>query len=142
MTTQPLVLPDDLVYDEHHQWARREGAVWRCGLSQYQADAAGSLVYIGLPVPGSAVRGGEEIGSVESGKWVSSLFAPADGVVDAVNDGLHDDPETVNRDPYGVGWIFTLRPTGELHGLSAEQYAEVIRREEEQEAPRIRERAE
>lgn len=142
MSVQPFVLPDDLRYDEHHQWARWDDPVWRCGLSQYQAEAAGSLVYVGLPVAGSAVRAGEEIGSVESGKWVSSLFAPVDGVVEAVNHRLHDDPETVNRDPYGEGWIFSVRPTAELGGLSAAEYAEVIRSEEEQDAPRIRERAE
>jgi glycine cleavage system H protein len=142
MSWQAVVLPDDLRYDEHHQWARWDDPVWRCGLSSYQAEAAGSLVFVGLPVPGSSVRAGDEIGSVESGKWVSSLFAPVDGVVEAVNQALHDDPETVNRDPYGEGWIFSLRPTAELSGLTAEEYAEVIRREEEQDAPRIRERAE
>jgi glycine cleavage system H protein len=142
MSMQSVVLPDDLRYDEHHQWARWEDPVWRCGLSAYQADAAGSLVFVGLPVPGSPVRAGEELGSVESGKWVSSLFAPVDGVVEAVNNVLHDDPETVNRDPYGEGWIFTVRPASELRGLTAEEYAEVIRREEAQDAPRIRERAE
>lgn len=141
VSVRSVVLPDDLVYDEHHQWARWEASLVRCGLTAYQTDAAGALVFVGLPVQGSAVRAGEEIGSVESGKWVSSLFAPVDGVVVAVNELLQDDPETVNRDPYGDGWIFVLRPSAELQGLTAAEYAAVIRREEAQDATRIREQA-
>ena len=142
MSMQSLVLPEELRYDEHHQWARWEDPVWRCGLSAYQADAAGELVFVGLPMPGSRVRAGDEIGSVESGKWVSSLFAPVDGVVESANESLREDPATVTRDAYGDGWIFTVRPTAEMGGLSAEEYAELIAREEAQDAPRIRERAE
>lgn len=142
MSTHTLILPGDLRYDEHHQWARWEQPVWRCGITAWQAEAAGDLVFVGLPVVGSRVRAGEELGSVESGKWVSSLVAPVGGVVAAVNGALGTDPATVNRSPYGEGWIFAIEPSEELRGLDAEGYLEVIRAEEAADAPHIRERAE
>ena len=140
MTSQSFLLPDDLRYDAHHQWARREGDLWRCGITAYQADAAGDMVYLGLPDVGAEVRRDQEVGSVESGKWVSSLFAPVSGTVVEVNRALVDDPALVNRSPYAEGWIFAMRSTEEEPGLSVEEYVEVIRAEEEQDAPRIRER--
>jgi glycine cleavage system H protein len=140
--TDTLILPGDLRYDTHHQWARWEDPEWRCGVTAWQAEAAGDMVYIGLPVVGSRVAAGEELGSVESGKWVSSLFAPVGGVITSVNDALREDPQIVNRSPYDEGWVFTIHPSEELIGLDAERYLEVIRAEEAADAPRIRERAE
>ena len=142
MTTETLTLPGELRYDAHHQWARWEDPEWRCGVTSWQAEAAGDMVYIGLPVVGSRVAAGDELGSVESGKWVSSVYAPVGGVVTAVNAALRDDPALVNRDPYDAGWVFTIHPSEELVGLSAEEYLEVIRAEEAADTPRIRERAE
>lgn len=141
MTTERISVPEDLRYDRHHQWARREDDVWRCGVTAYQAEAAGEMVFVGLPTAGSRVGAGEEVGSAESGKWVSSLFSPVDGEIVDVNDRLSTDPGLVNRSPYDEGWIFTIRPRAELVGLEAREYLEVIREEEEAEAPRIRERA-
>jgi glycine cleavage system H protein len=142
MSTETLTLPGDLRYDAHHQWARWEDPEWRCGITAWQVEAAGDMVFIGLPVVGSRVGAGDELGSVESGKWVSALFAPVAGVVTAVNSVLRDDPATVNRSPYEEGWVFAIRPSEELVGLDAEGYLEVIRAEEAADAPRIRERAE
>jgi glycine cleavage system H protein len=142
MSTDTLTLPGDLRYDAHHQWARWEDPVWRCGITAWQVEAAGDMVFIGLPVVGSRVSAGDELGSVESGKWVSALFAPVGGVVTAVNSALRDDPATVNRSPYDRGWVFAIHPSEELVGLDAEGYLEVIRAEEAADAPRIRERAE
>lgn len=141
MTPQSYLLPEDLRYDAHHQWARREGDVWRCGLTAYQADSAGDMVYMGLPAVGAEVRRDQEVGSVESGKWVSSLYAPVSGTVVEVNQALVDDPALVNRSPYDQGWIFAVRSQDDLPGLSLEEYVEVIRAEQEEDAPRIRERA-
>jgi glycine cleavage system H protein len=142
MSTETLTLPGDLRYDAHHQWARWEDPEWRCGITAWQVEAAGDMVYIGLPVVGSRVGAGDELGSVESGKWVSALFAPVGGVVTAVNTALRDDPALVNRSPYDQGWVFAIRPSEELVGLDAAGYLEVIRAEEAADAPRIRERAE
>jgi glycine cleavage system H protein len=142
MSMESLTLPGDLRYDAHHQWARWEDPEWRCGITSWQVEAAGDMVFIGLPVVGSRVGAGDELGSVESGKWVSALFAPVAGVVTAVNSALRDDPAIVNRSPYDEGWVFAIRPSEELAGLDAEGYLEVIRAEEAADAPRIRERAE
>jgi glycine cleavage system H protein len=71
---------------------------------------------------------------------VSSLFAPVAGVITAVNEALREDPQLVNRAPYDEGWVFTIHPSEQLVGLDAEAYLEVIRAEEEADAPRIRER--
>ena len=142
MSTETLTLPGDLRYDAHHQWARWEDPEWRCGITSWQAEAAGDMVFVGLPVVGSRVSVGDELGSVESGKWVSSLFAPVGGVITAVNPALPEDPAMVNRSPYDQGWVFIIHPSEPLIGLSAEQYLEVIRAEEAADAPRIRERAE
>lgn len=141
MTEQSFLLPDDLRYDAHHQWARREGDVWRCGITAYQADSAGDMVSMGLPDVGAEVQRDQEVGSVESGKWVSSLYAPVSGTVVEVNRALVDDPALVNRSPYDQGWIFAVRSQDERPGLSLEEYLEVIRAEQDEDAPRIRERA-
>ncbi len=142
MSIDTLTLPGDLRYDAHHQWARWEDPVWRCGVTAWQAESAGDMVHIGLPVVGIRVSAGDEVGSVESGKWVSALFAPVGGLVTAVNSTLRVDPATVNRSPYGDGWVFAIQPSEPLVGLDAEAYLEVIVAEEAEDAPRIRERAE
>ena len=141
MTAEQINVPEDLRYDRRHQWARREGGLWRCGVTAYQTEAAGEMVFFGLPAVGSRVRAGEEVGSAESGKWVSSLFSPVDGEIVEVNEVLRTDPGLVNRAPYGEGWVFMIKPEAELTGLDARQYLEVIREEEAAEAPRVRERA-
>jgi glycine cleavage system H protein len=138
--TESIVIPDDLRYDAHHQWARWEDGLWRCGITAYQAEMAGDFVAIGLPAVGARVSAGEELGSAESGKWATSLFAPVDGRVIEVNAALREDPSLVNRSPYDDGWVFVLRPEGDLVGLDAASYLDVIRAEEAAEAPRVRER--
>lgn len=141
MSAESFVLPDDVRYDRHHQWARWEDPVWRCGVTAYQADLAGDMVFVGLPAAGSRVEAGAEIGSVESGKWVSSLFAPVSGTVVEVNQAVRDDPALVNRAPYGDGWIFALQPAEALQGMSVSEYARLIDEEQAADAPGIRERA-
>lgn len=142
MSTELISVPEDLRYDRHHQWARLEDGLWRCGITAYQAEAAGNIVFLGLPIIGSRVSAGDEVGSAESGKWVSSLFSPVDGEIVEVNDVLRTDPGLINRSPYDEGWIFTIRPRAELVGLDAREYLEVIHEEEAAEVPRIREGAE
>lgn len=142
MSTQAFVLPEDVRYNSHHQWARWEDPVWRCGVTAYQADLAGDMVFVGLPVVGSTIEMDTEIGSVESGKWVSALFAPVSGTVVEVNEALRSDPAIVNRAPYGAGWIFAVRPSAALQGMSLAEYTRLIEEEQAAEAPGIRERAE
>lgn len=104
--------PDELAYDTHHQWVRREEDSWTVGTTHYSADTAGDVLYVELPEVGTRLKAGEPCGSIESGKWVGKLYAPADGVVTAVNGALAEDPRAVNRDPYGAGWLFTFRAEG------------------------------
>ena len=112
-------VPDDLRYSTDHEWARTEGDRVRVGITDYAQDALGDVVFIDLPGPGSMVESGGLLGEVESTKSVSEIYAPVGGEVVAVNTALVEAPETLNRDPYGDGWICELiasDPT-EMEGL-------------------------
>jgi len=111
--------PEELYYDDHHQYARAEGDVVTLGLSHYAQAAAKEINFVGLPRAGRKVEQGKPIGSVESGKWVGRLYAPVSGEIIAANQTLDDDPTLINQDPYGEGWIVKLRATdlGQLAGL-------------------------
>lgn len=97
--------PDGLWYSTDHEWAKIEGASARVGITDYAQDALGDVVFVELPDMGAQLEAGTSFGEVESTKSVSDLFAPVAGVVTAVNDALNDQPELVNTDPYGEGWI-------------------------------------
>lgn len=114
-----LHFPDELYYDEHHQWVRLDGDTVALGLTDYAQNAAGDVVFIDLPRVGASVRQGEACGSVESGKWVGRIYAPVSGTVVEVNERLSREPRTVNRDPYGAGWIARIQTSnaGELGSL-------------------------
>lgn len=111
--------PEELYYDDHHQYARVEGEIVTIGLSHYAQAAAKEINFVGLPRPGRKVEQGKPIGSVESGKWVGRLYAPVSGEVIAANQALEDDPTLINQDPYGEGWIVKLRAAdlSQLAGL-------------------------
>lgn len=104
--------PDDLSYTAEHEWVRRgdDGTV-RVGITSYAQDALGDVVFVTLPEVGSDVTPGSACGEVESTKSVSDIFAPVAGTVSARNDALDANPELVNSDPYGQGWMFEVRPT-------------------------------
>ncbi len=103
-----LRFPDELYYDEHHQWARANGGLVTTGITDYAQSVAGDIVYVDLPRPGVTAHRGEAIGSLESGKWVGRLYAPVGGTVVAVNGVLAHAPRTLNSDPYGEGWIVRI----------------------------------
>ena len=111
--------PEELYYDDHHQYAHAEGDIITVGLSHYAQAAAKEIAFVGLPRAGRKVEQGKPIGSVESGKWVGRLYAPVIGEVIAANQTLDDDPTLINQDPYGDGWIVKLRAAdmGQLAGL-------------------------
>lgn len=102
--------PEDLKYTSDHEWIRTldEGTV-RVGITQYAQDALGDIVYVSLPESEQQVESGQVIGEVESTKSVSEIYAPISGTVTARNDGLDDQPDVVNTDPYGDGWMFDIR---------------------------------
>lgn len=115
-----MQIPEDRRYTEDHEWIREDGTV---GISDYAQDALGDVVFVELPPVGQSVTRGEAFGVVESVKSVSDLLSPVDGVVAAVNEALKDQPELVNTDPYGEGWIIRLEATGDdRHLLDSAAY--------------------
>jgi glycine cleavage system H protein len=105
------VIPDDLRYTAEHEWVTpaKDGPV-RVGITHFAQDALGDIVYVQLPDQGSAVQAGESLGEVESTKSVSEIYAPLSGTVVARNDQLADQPELINTDPYGTGWLVEIEP--------------------------------
>jgi glycine cleavage system H protein len=103
-------VPSDLKYTAEHEWVRvSEGSsTVRIGITDYAQEALGDVVYVSLPEVGVAVTAGGACGEVESTKSVSDVFAPLSGTVSARNDALDDQPELINTDPYGEGWIFEI----------------------------------
>ena len=117
--------PDDLVYHPEHDWARIEGDEATLGITWFAQDALGELVHYEPPAVGSTVTKDETYGEVESVKAVSDVVAPLSGEVLEVNQKAVDEPEVVNEDPYGEGWLVKIRmaDTGELDPLmDAEAY--------------------
>ena len=108
-------LPGDLLYTSEHEWLRREddGTV-SIGVTDHAQAALGDLVYVELPEIGQDVESGGDMAVVESVKAASDVYAPIDGTVVEVNDVLANDPETINADPYGDGWIVKLEPAGDM----------------------------
>ena len=117
--------PAELRYSTDHEWVRLEGALVRVGISDFAQDALGDVVYVELPEVGLKVSANSAFGEIESTKSVSDVFAPVSGEVLEANDMLEDQPELVNEDPYGDGWICVIRPnnSSELEDLmDAEGY--------------------
>ena len=104
------MIPEDLTYTTDHEWLRTEGDQLRVGVTDYAQDALGDIVFVTLPEPGTEVSAGETCGEVESTKSVSDVYAPVTGTVVERNEALDGAPELVNSDPYGEGWMFTIRP--------------------------------
>ncbi len=108
-----MSLPTDRQYTAEHEWVQISGDVARIGVTEYAATSLGDVVYLDLPEAGSQVTAGETCGEIESTKSVSDLYAPVTGEVAEVNQEAVDNPELVNSDPFGQGWLFTVRTTGE-----------------------------
>ena len=120
--------PEDLKYTEEHEWVRTGNAsTVRIGITQYAADELGDIVFVSLPTVGESVGAGDACGELESTKSVSDIFCPVSGVVSGVNPVLDANPETINADPYGDGWLFEveLDEDADLDELlDADAYAE------------------
>ena len=102
-------VPDDLHYTESHEWIRIEGERAVVGITDYAQDALTDVVWVELAEVGAKVGAMEPCASVESVKSVSEIYAPVSGEIVESNEALEDTPEAINQDPYGQGWIFTLR---------------------------------
>ena len=101
--------PDDLKYHREHDWARVDGDIATLGITWYAQDALGEIVHYEPPEEGGSVARDESYGEVESVKAVSDLISPLSGEVLEVNSAVADEPETINDDPYGQGWLVKIR---------------------------------
>ncbi len=102
-------VPDELLYDKEHMWAKVEEDVVKVGLNDFSQKLAGELSYLEMPEEGAEVSQGEQIGTYETGKWMGKLFAPVSGEVIRYNEEVEDEPTLVNSEPYGKGWLFEIR---------------------------------
>ncbi|PVY70360.1 glycine cleavage system H protein [Tamilnaduibacter salinus] len=123
-------IPADLKYIETHQWVRvSEDGTATVGVTDFAQEQLGDVVFVELPDLGATVNGGEEAGVAESVKSASDVFSPVTGEVIEQNESLEDEPEKLNDDPYGEGWLFRvkLEDEGELEGLmEPDAYAEHV----------------
>jgi glycine cleavage system H protein len=104
-------VPDDLKYTAEHEWVRISGSTARVGITDYAQSALGDVVYVSLPAVGATAEAGSAFGEVESTKSVSDLYAPVSGTVSARNEVLDEQPDLINSDPYGEGWIVEIEMT-------------------------------
>jgi len=123
-------LPGDLLYTKDHEWLRREddGTV-TIGITDHAASSLGDLVYVELPEVDQDIESGGEMAVVESVKAASDVYAPIAGSVVAVNEDLADEPEKINSEPYGEGWIVRMQPTDaidESELLSPDDYQQLL----------------
>ncbi len=101
-------VPENLKYTSDHEWARLEDGMVTVGLTDFAQDALGDVVFVQLPAIGDTVSRTGELGEVESTKSVSQIYSPVGGTVVEVNSALADEPERVNSDPYGDGWLCVI----------------------------------
>jgi glycine cleavage system H protein len=120
-----LASPSDRKYTKEHEWVRADGDVGTVGITDYAQDQLGDIVFADLPAPGAQVGALQKLGEIESVKAVSELFSPVSGEVVERNEALADNPQWVNDDPYGEGWMLRVRLSApaEIDKLmSAEEY--------------------
>jgi glycine cleavage system H protein len=104
------LIPDGLRYTAEHEWVAPAATSVRVGITHFAQDALGDIVYVQLPEPGATVEAGQSLGEVESTKSVSEIYAPIAGTVVASNGRLNGEPELINTDPYGEGWLVEIEP--------------------------------
>ncbi|HEY0366158.1 MAG TPA: glycine cleavage system protein GcvH [Pyrinomonadaceae bacterium] len=127
-------VPEDLHYSKDHEWVRVEGDQAIIGITDYAQNSLGDVVYVELPKAEEEFAANEPFGSVESVKAVSEVFTPIAGTVVKINEALADEPESVNSDPYGGGWMIRLKMAnpGEVDSLlTAAEYEDFTKAESE-----------
>jgi glycine cleavage system H protein len=123
-----MKLDPNAKYQESHEWARKEGDLIVCGITDHAQDSLSDVVYVELPEVGSSLNQGEVFGVVESVKAASDLYMPMSGEIVEINEALADEPEVINSDPYEAGWMMKIKPSnpGEWDSLlSAEEYDQI-----------------
>ena len=100
-----MKIPADLKYTQDHEWIHVEGDMATVGITDFAQNELGDIVYVEIETEGEDLEKGETFGTVEAVKTVSDLFMPVSGTVSELNEALADEPESVNKDPYGKGWM-------------------------------------
>ena len=121
--------PTNVKYTNEHEWIRLEGEEAYVGITDYAQTQLGDIVFVDVPTEGETLEKGETFGSIEVVKTVSDLFLPVGGEILEVNPALEENPELVNKDPYGEGWIIRIKPTDVSEAeelLDAEAYKQLI----------------
>jgi glycine cleavage system H protein len=129
-----MEFPEDLKYSKEHEWVLVEGKVATVGITDFAQDQLGDIVFVELPAVGDKVSKEDAFGVVESVKAVSDIYAPVSGKVLEANDDLPENPEMINEDPYGDGWIIKIEMNDleELQDLmTAAEYEEYVAEEKE-----------
>ena len=124
-----MSIPAELKYTKDHEWVKIEGNIAVVGITDHAQGELGDIVYVDVDTVGDEVEAGAVFVSVEAVKTVADLFLPVSGVVSELNEALEDEPELVNTDPYGKGWIVKVEISGDAdlsELLTAEQYQELI----------------
>jgi glycine cleavage system H protein len=124
---------EELLYSTEHEWLRIEDGLARVGITAYAQEQLGDVVYVLLPEPGRVLTFMGKLGEIESVKVASEIFSPVAGEVIEINEALTDAPELVNKDPYGEGWLVTVRPTAPEEVdklLNAQAYRDLVRLEQ------------
>lgn len=124
-----MEFPEDLKYTREHEWVSIDGSVATIGITDHAQEQLGDVVFVELPTVGDRVEKADAFGVVESTKAVSDVYAPLSGEVSEVNDDLPDNPELINEDPYGDGWMvkITLGDKADLEDLmTADEYRKFI----------------
>ncbi|MCI1647952.1 MAG: glycine cleavage system protein GcvH [Bacteroides sp.] len=105
-----MKFPENVKYTNEHEWIRVEGDVAYIGITDYAQEQLGDIVFVDIPTVGETLPAGEVFGTIEVVKTISDLFLPVGGEVMEQNEALADQPELVNQDPYGEGWLIKLKP--------------------------------
>lgn len=122
-------IPENLKYTNEHEWIRVEGNVAYVGITDYAQEQLGDIVFVDIQAEGETLEAGEAFGTIEVVKTISDLFMPVAGEVLEQNEALADQPELVNKDPYGEGWIIKVKPAADADFdslLDAEAYKAII----------------
>ena len=127
-----MATPEDNRYAKSHEYVHLEGDIATIGITDYAQKELGDVVFVELPQVGTQLDAGDELGSIESVKAVSELFAPVSGEVVEINEALADNPALVNSDPWGDGWMIRMRVSDATEVdelMTAEEYDEYIEKE-------------
>ena len=121
--------PENIKYTSEHEWIRVEGDVAYIGITDYAQDQLGDIVFVDIQTVGETLNAGEVFGTIEVVKTISDIFMPVGGEVLEQNEALEDQPELVNKDPYGEGWLIKIKPDPAADYdalLAAEGYKKLI----------------